>query len=92
MGRKEEVMRFPAYQNMISVDDSATIRRRHTEHLRFYRATLEDCWIESMHPAHAHESPFQTHFQLHWTTYLGWKVYMLHTGCYSIIPDLEERS
>ena len=81
-------MRFPAYQNMISIDDSATILRRHAHHLQLFNATNEDCRIEKLEEI-GHDPPFLTRFQLHWSTYVGWKVYMLHTGCFAFIPDLE---
>jgi hypothetical protein len=82
---------WPAYQNMISMDDSATVINRHAYNLRLFNATEQDCWIERMEQISNDPHHFLTRFQLHCSTYLGWKVYMLHTGCFAIIPDLEKQ-
>ena len=82
---------FPAFQRMISRDDSATILRRHADHLRHYNATDADCHIERLEETNAFDKSqgFQCNYELHWTTYLGWKVYMLHTGCFASDPAFE---
>ncbi len=82
----------PGYVNMISRDDSATILRRHAEHLRFYNATDSDCAIATITPVPAWDKGFAggSHYRLNVNTYLGWKVYQLHTGAFASLPAYEE--
>ena len=82
---------IPSYVNMVSRDDSATILRRHADHLRFYNATDADCSITNIEPTKPWDKVFPdgTEYRLLINSYLGWKVYMLHTGCYASKPEYE---
>lgn len=81
----------PTFVNMCSVEaDCDTIRRRHAEHLAYYGATEADCELVDLQPPPAWEKGVKSHFRLNINSYLGWKVYMLHTGCFASKPEYEE--
>ena len=83
--------RFPSVARMVSYDgDVDAIRKRHAEHLKYYGATDADCELINLRPA-PHWDKAKTHYQLRISTYLGWKVYMLHTGCFASIPEYEPK-
>jgi hypothetical protein len=94
MTRVEPKKPFPGWQRMLSSADSATILHRHHDHLRHYHATADDCRIENLREIPAHDpvyaQGFRSRFELHWVNYLGWKVGMLHAGCFATIPAWEE--
>lgn len=83
--------RWPGYQNMISFDSPEVIRARHAYNLEVYGATEDDCKLVDLQEACGlvKKQRYGSTFQLHWTTYKGWKVYMYHTGIMAQIPDFE---
>lgn len=81
---------WPSYVNMCSYDPPEVIRRRHAEHLAYRDATDADCELVDLEPAPAWDrSGIKSHYRLNVYTYRGWKVYMLHTGCFAVIPEFE---
>jgi hypothetical protein len=82
---------FPGYQNMISHAKVDEITKRHEEHLKFRGATHEDCWLQDLRETDDFDKRqgFNSKYQLVWKNYLGWKVYMNHTGCFASIPKYE---
>ena len=81
----------PSFANMCSMEaDVETIRRRHAEHLAYYGATGADCQLVDLEPAKTWEKGVKCHWRLNINSYLGWKVYMLHTGCFASNPEYEE--
>jgi hypothetical protein len=87
--------RFPGYQNMISRDSEEVVRTRHEQNLQHYNAGHEDCIIKNMEVCTPnsleYRQGFRCTFQLHFTSYKGWKVYMLNTGCFASIPEYENQ-
>lgn len=96
-GEKKEVIdmaaQFPAYQNMISCNEPEAVLIAHKRNLCLRDATNEDCWIVGLEaiPDYSleYEQGFRSRYQLHWKNYVGWKVYMLHTGCFAFDPKYE---
>lgn len=82
---------FPGYQNMISHAKAEEIEARHAYNLAHYGATDMDCRVASLRDTDTFDQSkgFHCRYQLHWATYLGWKVYMLHTGCFASLPAYE---
>lgn len=76
---------FPGIQFMLSRDTVEVVTRRHQEHLKHYGATNQDCWIEEIAEVASwmRGNGYQTEYTLRWNTYKGWRVYMLHTGCFA---------
>lgn len=62
----------------------------HQRHLNYYKATSDDCELLNVTASPPWDAA-HCHYQLHVKTYLGWKVYMLHTGCFASIPEYEEK-
>jgi hypothetical protein len=87
---------YPSYQNMISCQTPQETLQHFNHCLEHYQAELNEVWIESMREitqssdSVAHHQGFYSHYQIHFTTYKGWKVYMLMTGCFASIPNEEE--
>ncbi len=80
---------FPGYQNMISHMTVDQVKAAFQDNLKFYNANENDCRIENIHKCHDYDNPFKCRYQLHWNSYVGWKVYMLHTGCLASDPRYE---
>lgn len=83
-GRWPSVARLCSYQH-----DLAGVKQRHCECLAYYQATEEDCELANLRAAPSWEKGVKTHYELIVKSYLGWKVYMLHTGCFASIPEME---
>jgi hypothetical protein len=81
--------RFPAHQNMISNMPPDQVMQKFESDMKFYGAGANDCRIENMKDCYSYENPFKCRYQLYWDTYIGWKVYMLHTGCLASDPRFE---
>jgi hypothetical protein len=75
--------------NMGSFDDAGTIAKRHAEHMSHFEATEQDCKLLDLQPAPSWDK-LKCHYKLEFYTYKGWKVYMLHTGCFASIPQYED--
>lgn len=88
-------LRFPSIVRLCSYDVDL-LNERHAEHLAFYNASNEtDCTLGdsyvTMEPIHGtREFRRVLHYTLTIHTYLGWKVYMLHTGCFATILQYEK--
>ncbi len=87
--------RWPAYQNMCSFRTKEDILKDHEYNLRLRYCPAEECvlsdWDEysEEHCKRFPNTP-RTHFKITWTSYAGWKTYMLHTGCLASIPEYED--
>lgn len=81
----------PSHANMISRDNADTVSKRHSEHLTYYGATSADCEMMNVSPVPSWDRHFVggCRYTLRINTYLGWKVYMLHTGCFASKPEYE---
>ena len=88
--KKVTVVFQPGFQYMASSDDAKTIEKRHKEHKKYYKATNKDVTISRIFPYPQRE---KTNLKSRWCityhTYIGWKVYMLSTGCFGQIPAYE---
>lgn len=86
---------WPGYVNMISQQTPDKILQQHNHYLEFREADLSDAWIENMqeiteHNPVPHRQGYRCEYQIHFISYKGWKVYMMHTGCFASIPGYEE--
>ena len=82
----------PSYVNMGSRDDCDTVRRRHAEHLAYFNATEADCQLVDLKPSPTWDGFLRCHFRLNINSYLGWKVSMLHTGCFASLSEWEDEA
>ncbi len=78
---------FPAFQNMVSFREAKDIIEDHKRYLEQIDCPPHECFIAEMEPVwtkHEKNRGLKTNYQLHWTSYKGWKVYMRHTGCFAL--------
>ena len=67
--------------------DTEEATRKHFEYNRnYYGATADDCELLN----YSHDGQWG-HYTISVKTYLGWKVYMLQTGCFASIPKFETK-
>jgi hypothetical protein len=57
---------------------------------KYYKATDADCSMSNEQDAPSWQAPLKFHYTLTLHTYLGWKVYMLMTGCLASKPEYED--
>jgi superoxide dismutase len=83
--------RFPAYQNMVAHMTPDQVRAAHNDYLKYYNANENDCTIVNMTDCDSFDKSIglNCRYQLYWNTYIGWKVYMRHTGCFASDPRYE---
>lgn len=58
--------------------------------LSYYKATDADCVMFNESDAYTWQAPIKFHYSLRIKTYIGWKVYMLMTGCLASKPAYED--
>lgn len=76
--------KFPGFQNMISAGDAENVQKNIKMWLGVYEAQPEECVIKNLEmiPEYelAYKQGLRVRYQLHWTTYKGYKTYMATTG------------
>lgn len=88
--------RYPGRQNMLSIARTpAEVVQLLADAARVRGATAADVRVGDMvYDERIPIGPMMTegtHYQCHWYTYLGWKTYMLLTGCLASDPAEEDR-
>ena len=79
----------PTYADMVSGDaDVETIKARHAYNLKFFGATEADCELTDVRACESWQWG-KVKFRLLVRSYIGWRVYMLHTGCIASMPEYE---
>src|SRR5262245_44878606 len=83
----------PAYANMLGGSLRGDIEKQLARNARIIGARADECVIRKMAPVRswevAHTQGYRTRYQLHWTTYRGWRVYMLQAGRFASDPKLD---
>lgn len=80
----------PTIANMGSTTGRESVHKHFQSCLSHYKATEADCSMSNESDAYKWQAPIQFHYSLTLHTYLGWKVYMLMTGCFASKPAFED--
>lgn len=79
----------PGSVNMCSFDSPDTVVEHFNKHCDFYAAAIDDISMSNLGTKPPTLYGPNTVYSLNWNTYLGWKVYMLMTGCLASDPKQE---
>jgi hypothetical protein len=78
------------FVNMCSMTGRESVMSHFESCLRYYKATDADCSMSNEQDAYNWQAPIKFHYTLTLHTYVGWKVYMLMTGCLASKPEYED--
>ena len=78
------------FSNMASTMNRESVHKHFQSCLSHYNATTADCSMSNEEDARPYQAPILFHYTLTLHTYLGWKVYMLITGCFASKPEFED--
>jgi hypothetical protein len=83
----------PQFVNMASQYTLAESRKHLRDNMRVFGASEADITMSHEAESYQYEQPtIMCRYTLNLHTYLGWKVYMLQTGCFASKPEFEERN
>lgn len=72
-----------------SHSDKETIISRHKSYLKMYNGDSKDCEVCDLEDVAVSHLGYKTTYLLKVRSYIGWKVYKLHTGCFAYLPGEE---